>query len=75
MNVIKSLDKNKGRQFNNFYRQKGYGAFSIGQSQLKTVINYIQKQKEHHARQNFKDEFRVLLKKYEIEYDERYIWD
>ena len=59
----------------NFYWQKGYGAFSIGQSQAAVVINYIKNQKEHHQKQSFKDEYRILLKKYEVEYDEQYVWD
>ncbi|MDQ6786703.1 MAG: IS200/IS605 family transposase [Acidobacteriota bacterium] len=67
--------KKQNVNFSNFYWQKGYGAFSIGQSQIETVINYIKRQKEHHKKQDFKDEFRVLLHKYEIEYDERYVWD
>jgi len=58
-----------------FYWQKGYGAFSIGQSQVDTVVNYIKRQKEHHKKQDFKDEYRALLNKYEIEYDERFVWD
>lgn len=67
--------KQKDANFHNFYWQKGYGAFSIGQSQVPTVVNYIKKQKAHHSKQDFKDEFRILLNKYEIEYDERYVWD
>jgi len=67
--------KKQDANFHNFYWQKGYGAFSIGQSQVPMVINYIKRQKEHHKQQDFKDEFRALLRKYEIEYDERYIWD
>lgn len=67
--------KTKDGQFANFYWQKGYGAFSIGQSQVEIAANYIRKQKEHHAKQDYKDELRTILKKYEIEYDERYIWD
>jgi len=67
--------KQQDTSFRNFYWQKGYGAFSIGQSQVPMVVNYIKRQKEHHAKQDFKDEFRALLKKYEIEYDERYVWD
>lgn len=58
-----------------FYWQEGYGAFSIGQSQVDGVVDYIATQKEHHGAQDFKDEFRALLRKYEIEYDERYVWD
>ena len=63
------------KNINNFYWQKGYGAFSIGQSQVETVAGYIKNQKEHHKKQDFKDEYRVLLKKYEIDFDERYVWD
>ena len=67
--------KQQSTNYGNFYWQKGYGAFSIGQSQIETVANYIKKQKEHHAKQDFKDEYRALLKKYEIDFDERYVWD
>ncbi|MFZ1699900.1 MAG: transposase [Pyrinomonadaceae bacterium] len=58
-----------------FYWQEGYGAFSIGESQVPRVVDYIENQKQHHARQDFKDEFRGLLKQYSVEYDERYVWD
>ena len=61
--------------FRNFYWQEGYGAFSIGQSQVQDVVKYIQDQKEHHAEKDFKAEFRGLLHKYQVEYDERYVWD
>ena len=67
--------KKQDALYSNFYWQKGYGAFSIGQSQVETVMNYIKNQKERHAKQDFKDEYRILLKKYEIDYDERYVWD
>ena len=60
---------------NGFYWQEGYGAFSIGQSQVTRVMKYIENQKKHHAKQDFKDEFRGLLTKYRLEYDERYVWD
>jgi REP element-mobilizing transposase RayT len=58
-----------------FYWQKGYGAFSIGQSQVATVSNYIRNQKQHHAKQTFADEFLSLCAKYGVEVDERYCWD
>jgi putative transposase len=67
--------KEKSKNFQNFYWQEGYGAFSIGQSQISDVMKYIANQKEHHQKKDFKDEFRALLRKYEVEYDERYIWD
>jgi REP-associated tyrosine transposase len=55
--------------------QGGYGAFSVSQSQLKQVIRYIEQQEEHHRRVTFQDEYRAFLKKYCIEYDEKYVWD
>jgi hypothetical protein len=58
-----------------FYWQEGYGAFSIGQSQVADVVNYIARQKEHHGVQDFKDEFRTLCLKYDVDIDERYVWD
>jgi putative transposase len=58
-----------------FYWQKGYGAFSIGQSQVEEVSRYIRNQKEHHIKQDYKDEFRALCRKYELEIDERHVWD
>jgi REP element-mobilizing transposase RayT len=67
--------KSKGKRFRKFYWQSGYGAFSIGQSQVSTVKRYIRRQKEHHRRVTFQDEYRQFLKAYEVEYDERYIWD
>lgn len=67
--------KTKGDDLKNFYWQDGYGAFSVNPSQVDTVINYITNQKEHHRRKTFQDEFRGFLKKYKVEYDERYVWD
>ena len=67
--------KTKGMRYNKFYWQNGYGAFSIGQSNVDAVKKYIAQQKIHHERKSFKEEFLQLLKKYDIEYDERYVWD
>ena len=58
-----------------FYWQRGYGAFSIGQSQVEGVRKYIVNQKIHHAKQDFQDEFRALCRKYDVVIDERYCWD
>lgn len=58
-----------------FCWQEGYGAFTIGISQVDETIAYIQRQKEHHRKISFQDEFLKILKKHRIEYDERYIWD
>ena len=59
----------------NLYWQRGYGAFSIGQSQVPAVVRYIANQKEHHKTQSYEDEFRELCRKYAVEFDERYCWD
>ena len=67
--------KPKGTEFRDFHWQEGYGAFSVGQTQVKEVMQYIAKQKEHHIKKSFKTEYRFFLKKYEVEYDERYVWD
>jgi len=58
-----------------FSRQAGYGIFSLGQSQLPTLVQYIDNQKEHHRTKSFKEELLELLEKYDVEYDEKYLWD
>lgn len=58
-----------------FAWQSGYGAFSIGFSQIPTVREYILGQEQYHRKISFQDEYRSLLRRYEIEFDERYVWD
>ena len=67
--------KTKDEALKNFYWQDGYGAFSINPTEIDTVIAYITNQHEHHTKKNFQDEYRTFLKKYNVEYDERYVWD
>ena len=67
--------KTKGEHYKNFYWQDGYGAFSVSPWQVEVVRNYIANQKEHHRKKTFKQEYRTFLKKYRVEYDERYVWD
>jgi len=67
--------KTKGAAYKNFYWQNGYGAFSIGQSGVEALKKYIATQKEHHRQKTFQDESREFLQLYNIEYDERYVWD
>ncbi len=67
--------KTKGEEFRNFYWQDGYGAFSVNPTQIGTVIKYIANQHEHHRKKTYQDEYRGFLKKYKVEYDERYVWD
>ena len=67
--------KTQDNIYSNFHWQDGYGAFSVGYTQIPAVKRYIARQKEHHARVSFKDEFRYFLNKYGVEYDERFIWN
>jgi len=67
--------KAQGPEFAHFYWQRGYGAFSIGESQVPDLRRYIQNQEEHHKHVSFQDELRLFLKRYKVDYDERYIWD
>ena len=67
--------KTKANTLSNFRWQNGYAAFSVSQSQVLKVKNYILNQKEHHRKKMFQEEVVDFLKKYNIEYDERYLWD
>jgi putative transposase len=67
--------KTKDPDLRDFAWQNGYGMFSIGFSQIEGVKSYIAGQEEHHRKVSFQDEFRHFLRRYEIEFDERYVWD
>jgi putative transposase len=67
--------KEQSPDFHDFDWQDGYGAFSIGRSQRVEVVSYIQGQQERHAVMSYEEEFRRFLQSYEVEYDERYVWD
>ena len=58
-----------------FYWQSGYGAFSVSPSVAPDVERYVGNQEEHHREMTFQDEFRQLLRRHGIEWDERYVWD
>jgi putative transposase len=60
---------------NRFNWQEGFGAFSYGHSQRSRIINYIMNQKKHHAVKSFRDEYITFLQKYEIEHEERFLFD
>jgi putative transposase len=66
--------KNHDQGINEFYWQNGYGAFSVNPSEIETVKQYISIQHEHHSKNSFQDEYRAFLKKYNVAYDERYVW-
>lgn len=67
--------KTKGQAYSNFYWQSGYGIFSVNPTEADVVVNDIKNQDEHHKKVSFQDEYRAFLKKYKVEYDERYVWD
>ena len=67
--------KEQGPQHHAFYWQAGFGAFSVSQSKVESVREYIETQAEHHRERTFQDEFRDLLIRHEVEFDERYVWD
>ena len=58
-----------------FNWQEGYGAFSYSHSQIDAVVKYILTQKEHHTKQSLRDEYNQFLKKYEIPFDEKYLFN
>jgi len=67
--------KTQGPGFRDFHWQAGYGAFSVSQSHVEQVRRYIELQEEHHRTRSFQEEFLEFLNRYEIEYDERFIWE
>ena len=82
MNLIEKVKSNsskwikaKGDAYRTFYWQDGYGAFSVNPTEINSVINYINNQHENHSKKSFQEEYRAFLKKYAIEYDERFVWD
>jgi putative transposase len=68
---IKGVDNKYG----GFYWQNGYGIFSVNPTEIELVKKYIIHQEAHHKKYTFQEEFRAFLKKYRIDYDERYLWD
>lgn len=67
--------KERSTEYADFAWQNGYGIFSIGYSQIEEVRQYILGQDTHHRKMTFQDEFRRLLQRYDVAYDEAYVWD
>lgn len=67
--------KTKGDLYENFFWQEGYGVFSISPKNVDKVSEYIKNQESHHKHLRFKDEFRMFLEKYGVQYNEQYLWD
>lgn len=67
--------KTKGKKYENFFWQDGYGAFSVGEKDVYIVTKYIKNQRQHHQKQDFKNEFVGMLEKHQMDYDEKFLWD
>jgi REP element-mobilizing transposase RayT len=67
--------KTQAPELRGFSWQRGYGVFSVGPSDLGALQTYLDNQETHHQKRTFQEEYRALLKKYNVEYDERYVWD
>jgi putative transposase len=79
MEEVKSISSKfineKGWMYGKFEWQRGYGVFSYSRSQIDPVIKYILKQQEHHQLRTFKEEYLEVLKKFDVEYDDRYLFE
>jgi REP element-mobilizing transposase RayT len=80
--LVRDIKANSSRWINEkryinekLYWQEGFGAFSYSQSQLNTIIAYINNQEQHHKMTSFRDEYLELLRIFEVEYDEKYIFE
>jgi REP element-mobilizing transposase RayT len=67
--------KHQGNQYSDFFWQRGYGDFSVGWSQLDDLVRYIDDQESHHRTHTFQEEYRRILRKYHVDFDEKYVWD
>lgn len=67
--------KTQGAEFAGFAWQAGYGAFSVSESIVPTVRDYVANQREHHRVKSFQEEYRTFLEKHGVAFDERYVWD
>jgi REP element-mobilizing transposase RayT len=67
--------KQQSPRYQGFHWQAGFGAFSVSQSSVESVREYIRNQQAHHQKRSFQDDFRAMLHKYDLPFDERYVWD
>lgn len=67
--------KTKGKKYENFFWQDGYGTFSVSEEGVDAVIHYIKNQRQHHQQIHYQDELIGILQKHKIDYDEKYVWD
>jgi putative transposase len=67
--------KELNASYRGFFWQRGYGVFSVSPSQLEAVLQYVNAQPEHHRTRTFQEEYRELLRRHGLDFDERYVWD
>jgi REP element-mobilizing transposase RayT len=67
--------KTQGAEFAGFSWQSGYGAFAVSESNVGRVRRYVAEQREHHRKRSFEDEYRAILERHGVEFDERRLWD
>ena len=67
--------KSKGNHYQHFAWQGGYAGYSVSQSKVTIVEKYIERQKEHHKTKTFRDEYVKFLKEYNVDFDEKYLWE
>jgi REP element-mobilizing transposase RayT len=67
--------KTLGDSYKSFFWQRGYGMFSVGPADRDEAEAYVRNQEEHHRAKSYQDEFRAMLRRYGVEYDEQYVWD
>jgi putative transposase len=67
--------KAQAPELRRFSWQRGYGCFSVGPQDVNALREYIRDQERRHATRSFQNEFRILLKKYGVKFDEAYVWD
>ena len=82
MTLVQKIKTNSSKWMNlkpeiisKFRWQDGYGGFSVNPNEIDVVERYIQNQHKHHGKKGFKEEYLSFLKKYNLEYDEKYMWD
>ena len=67
--------KTFGPEYRDFYWQRGYGMFSVSPKDRDEAERYVRNQEEHHRKHTFQDEYRAILTRYGIAFDEQYVWD
>ena len=73
--VSSKWTKSLESRYRGFFWQRGYAAFSVSPSQLDALMQYVQTQEEHHRTRTFQEEYRELLRRHGVEFDEQYVWD